>query len=70
MESLTIGSILFEVLLDLVLREAALKVDVEVVAAVLPLSHVSVLHGCGGELGPGRGSGIGGGGGGGAGTSL
>ena len=43
----------------MVLGEAALEVDVEVVAAFLPLSHVSVLHGCGGcgELGPARGSG-------------
>ena len=57
--SLTIQSIFFLVLLDLVLGEAALEVDVEVVAAFLPLSHVSVLHGCGGsgELRPARGSG-------------
>ena len=43
----------------MVLGEAALEVDVEVVAAFLPLFHVSVLHGCGGsgELRPARGSG-------------
>ena len=58
-DSLTIKSIFFLVLLDLVLGEAALEVDVELVAALLPLSHVSVLHGCGGsgELRPARGSG-------------
>ena len=63
--SLTIQSIFLLVLLDLVLGEAALEVDVEVVAAFLPLSHVSVLHGCGGsgELRPARGSGDGEGGG-------
>ena len=45
---LTVSTIFVEVLLDLVGREAAVGVDVEVVQALLVRLHVAVLHGGGG----------------------
>ena len=42
---LTVQTVFFSALRDLVLGQSVLRVDPEVVAALLPRLHVAVLHG-------------------------